>query len=71
MIRISAEWFLTGKVHKKTQMPLGFFRGRIDCGTLTRFTRRRFAVHDEAELYALAVTLRLRSMFPALAEVGL
>jgi len=63
MVKIGAQWFESGKVHKKTQMPLGFFRGEITCGQVTRFTLRKFAVRDDAELYALSVTLRYRGIF--------
>lgn len=64
MVRVSARWFDSGKVHKHTQVRLGFFRGEITCGEVMRFTLRKFGDRDEAELYALSVTLRLRGMFP-------
>ena len=64
MVRFSAQWFPSGKVHKKTQVQLGFFRGEITCGQVTRFTLSRFDDRDEAELWALSVVLRFRGVFP-------
>jgi hypothetical protein len=63
MMNISAEWFLSGKLERRTQMPLGFFRGSITCRGLTRFTLKTFKVRDDAELYALSVVLRARAIF--------
>lgn len=65
MVGISARWFESGKVHKQTQVRLGFFRGEITCGQVVRHTLRKFGDRDEAELYALHVTLRMRGMFPS------
>lgn len=65
MVKISARWFDSGKVHKQTQVPLGFFRGEITCGQVTRFTLQKFDVRDDAELYALEVALRLRGIYPS------
>lgn len=64
MVKIGAQWFDSGKVHKQTQMRLGFFRGEITCGQVTRFTLRKFGDRDTAELYALSVTLRMRGIYP-------
>lgn len=70
MIKISASEF-QDEVH-----PAGpaagepYYRGRIERRGVMRFTLKTFDARDDAELYALAVALRWRSMFERRDEPG-
>lgn len=67
MIRISAGEFqdevMPGRPsHPENTVGGLYYRGRIDCGSMTRFTLRTFDSRDEAELYALKLWLRVSTM---------
>ena len=43
MIQFKSQWVSSGKIHKKTQAEIGFFRGVIDSGAVVRCTLQRFS----------------------------
>ena len=52
MISVSSEWF----------EGIGAYRGVMRKGNEYRYTRKQFQAGEEAELYALAVMLRFRTI---------
>lgn len=64
MIQFKSQWVSSGKIHKKTQAEIGFFRGVIDSGAVVRCTLQRFSNGEDAELHALALVQRARGIFP-------
>lgn len=65
MVRVSAEWFddPLHPVGLSRAGRVGVFRGKIDFGGTMRFTLKHFMDQDTAELWALKVLLRFRSVF--------